>query len=129
MTSFHMSGKVAVIQALQSYFDAWNAHDVHAFLDNLSENCTYKDDSTAVHLNREEAGAHMERLLSSMPDLHVDVKTLSLNGQSEVEAQWVFNSHNISIPVKGKILLDGAKIEKVECRFDNDFLQKEFGLK
>lgn len=135
--------KIAVINAVQSYFDAWNSHDSKELMQSFTKEGSYADPSTQGSIDGEHIGLYLEKLVHAIPDLKFQIKSLALTDNKTIEAQWVMTGTNarsiangvpptgksIQIPGSGHMTINGAKVEKVRGYFDQGTFFEQLGLK
>lgn len=79
---------MAVMELVQTYFDAWNARDSEALVAAFAEGGTYQDPASGGVLTGEAIGAYAEGLWVMFPDLSFEVVSAVEAGPGRVAAQW-----------------------------------------
>ena len=76
---------MAMTDALDRYFDAWNARDGAAVVAALTEGGTYEDPTTGGALSGDALAVNVDGLAVGFPDLHFDI--VSCDPTSDTSAE------------------------------------------
>ena len=82
------------LQVARDGWDAWNAHDVNAWLKTLEEQHVWESDTLPAPLvGRDAAGQAMQMYLAAFPDLHFTVDQLLSSGDYVVSRYTATGTH------------------------------------
>ena len=84
---------MSLVQALDRYFDAWNAHDPEAVVAALTLGGTYEDPTTGGPLTGDALAESVGTLITGFPDVHFEVAIDCLD-ETRAAAQWVMKGTN-----------------------------------
>src|SRR5262245_11544288 len=85
---------MALSDALDRYFDAWNAHDGDAVVATLTPDATYEDPTTGRPISGDTLAANVNGLAAGFPDMHFDVVTVAATSATTAAAQWRMHGTN-----------------------------------
>jgi len=134
---------VALDDALDRYFDAWNAHDPDGVVAALTDDGTYEDPTTGGPLHGEALAANVAGLVEGFPDLRFEVVSVAPTGATTAAAQWrMLGTNTGAMPMGpatgGAVDLPGAdfldfdpaadRISKVVGYFDTATMLTQLGL-
>jgi len=129
--------------ALDRYFDAWNARDPLAVVASLADDGTYEDPMTGGPIAGVALSDHVAALITGFPDVHFDVVSRAGTGPTSAAAQWVMRGTNtgpmpggpptgatIALPGADFIDVDPASglVSRVVGYFDNATMLTQLGL-
>jgi steroid delta-isomerase-like uncharacterized protein len=129
--------------ALDRYFDAWNAHDGDAVTSALTEGGTYEDPTTGGPLSGDALAANVNGLAVGFPDLHFDLVSCDPTSDTTAAAQWRMTGTNtgatpmgpatggsIDLPGADFITYDPAadRLSTVVGYFDTALMLRQLGL-
>src|ERR1700736_555515 len=83
-----------VPDAVQTYFDAWNARDSGALVASFAEGGTYEDPASGGVLTGEAIGRYADGLWAIFPDLSFEVISAAETGPGRIAAQWRMTGTN-----------------------------------
>jgi steroid delta-isomerase-like uncharacterized protein len=130
-------------QALDRYFDAWNAHDPQAVVAALSTGGTYEDPTTGGPLKGDALAENVGTLMAGFPDLHFELVSVDTLDETRAAAQWLMKGTNTGPmpggPATGQaVALPGAdfidydpetdRLAKVVGYFDTATMLSQLGL-
>ena len=134
---------MGIIDAVDRYFDAWNAHDPDAVLGSLTPGGTYEDPTTGGPLAGDALAANVAGLVAGFPDVSFEIVSCAPISERAAAARWVMHGTNTGPmpggpPTGGTIALPGAdfldydpasdRIEKVVGYFDTATMLRQLGL-
>jgi steroid delta-isomerase-like uncharacterized protein len=134
---------MALADALDRYFDAWNARDGDAVVASLTDDGTYEDPTTGGPLNGDALAANVAGVVAAFPDLRFELVSVTPTGDTTASAQWRMQGTNtgaspIGPATGGTIDLAGAdfldydpsadKVSKVVGYFDTATMFAQLGL-
>jgi steroid delta-isomerase-like uncharacterized protein len=134
---------MALTDALNRYFDAWNARDGAAVVAALTADGTYEDPTTRGPIAGDALAANVEGLAGGFPDLHFDIESIAPTSETSAAAQWRMHGTNTGTtpmgpPTGGTVDLPGAdfltydpgadRISKVVGYFDSSLMLRQLGL-
>lgn len=134
---------MSMTDALDRYFDAWNARDGEAVAASLTEGGTYEDPTTGGPLTGDALAANVDGLAVGFPDLHFDVVSVDPTSDVTAAAQWLMHGTNTGATpmgpaTGGTIALPGAdfitydpgadRLSKVVGYFDTALMLKQLGV-
>ncbi len=76
-------------QALDRYFDAWNAHDPQAVVAALSTGGTYEDPTTGGPLSGDVLSENVGTLMTGFQDVHFELVSVDALDENRAAAQWL----------------------------------------
>lgn len=130
-------------QALDRYFDAWNAHDPQAVVTALSTGGTYEDPTTGGPLTGDALAENVGTLMTGFPDVHFELVSVDALDETRAAAQWIMTGTNTGPmpagPATGQaVALPGAdfisydpepdRLAKVVGYFDTATMLSQLGL-
>jgi len=128
-----------ILDVVQSYFNAWNAHDSEAIANEFNENGEYSDPN--IKIRGRDIGKYAQGLWEAFPDLSFGIVSKAETGNGMAAAQWLMKGINSGrfrgLPPTGKeILLPGAdfikikngKIESVIGYYDSKAVPEQLGF-
>ena len=133
---------MAVTDALNRYFDAWNAHDGEAVVAALTDDGTYEDPTTGGPISGDALAANVDALAAGFPDLHFDIESAGPTSETSAAAQWrMLGTHTGDSPMGpatgAAVDLPGAdfftydpdadRISKVVGYFDTGLMFRQLG--
>ncbi len=126
------------IEAVKTYFNAWNSHDVEAILDSLTPDGTYSDPVGGENLSGQSYADYINTLFTAFPDLKLELINNTVASNGMVAAPWIlFGTHKgpvgdysptnraIDLPGCDFITVDNGKVKKVIGYFDPEYLFKQ----
>ena len=134
---------MALTDALDRYFDAWNARDPDAVVASLTDGGTYEDPTTGGPLSGDALAANVAGLVGGFPDLHFEVVSVTPTSDMSAAAQWRMQGTNTGpMPMgpatRGTVDLPGAdfldydpaadRVSKVVGYFDTSTMLGQLGL-
>jgi steroid delta-isomerase-like uncharacterized protein len=134
---------MALADALDRYFDAWNAHDPQGVVASLTVDGTYEDPTTGGPLNGDALAANVAALVQGFPDLRFELASVAPTSETTAAAQWRMLGTNtgpmpLGPPTGGAVDLPGAdfieydhvadKVSKVVGYFDTQTMLGQLGL-
>jgi len=134
---------MSMTDALDRYFDAWNAHDGAAVVAALTDGGTYEDPTTGGPLSGDALAANVDGLAVGFPDLHFDVVSCDRTSETSAAAQWQMTGTNTGATpmgpaTGGSVDLPGAdfiaydpgadRLTKVVGYFDTALMLRQLGL-
>lgn len=132
---------MSAIEAVDAYFNAWNARDAAAILASLGEDGTYQDPTTEGPISGAALKGYIEALWAGFPDLAFEKKSRAETGGGRVAAEWIMRGTNSGsfrgLPPTGKsIECTGAdffetangKVTSVVGYFDPVAFPRQLGL-
>jgi ketosteroid isomerase-like protein len=80
---------MSIIDAVNRWYAAWNAHDTAAIADAMSPDGTYLDPVLGSPIDRAATAEHaVSNLLTMFPDAHFEVLTVGAMSDISAAAQW-----------------------------------------
>jgi len=134
---------MALTDALDRYFDGWNAHDGSAVVAALTPDGTYEDPTTHGPIGGDALAANVEGLAAGFPDLHFDIESVAPTSDTSAAAQWRMHGTNtgpmpMGPPTGGTVDIPGAdfltydpdadRISRVVGYFDPGLMLRQLGL-
>ncbi|MEX1009570.1 MAG: nuclear transport factor 2 family protein [Acidimicrobiia bacterium] len=134
---------MAIADALDRYFAAWNAHDGDGVVAALTDDGTYEDPTTGGPLRGDALAANVNGLVGGFPDLHFELGTVAPTSATSAAAEWRMQGTNTgSMPIGpatgGTVDLPGAdfltydpdadRISTVVGYFDTGLMLTQLGL-
>jgi steroid delta-isomerase-like uncharacterized protein len=135
---------VALQDALDRYFDAWNAGDGTAVVAALTGDGTYEDPTTGGPISGDALAANVAGVATGFPDLSFDIVSNAATSDTSAVVQWVMRGTNTgpmpggpatggTIALPGVDLLDydpaADRLTKVVGYFDTATMLTQLGLK
>jgi steroid delta-isomerase-like uncharacterized protein len=122
-------------EAVVTYFDAWNRHDVSAILDSLTPDGTYSDPVGGENLSGQSYADYVNTLFTAFPDLKLELISNTVASDGTVAAPWIlYGTHKgpvgdytptnraITLPGCDFITIEKGKVKKVIGYFDPNYL-------
>jgi len=134
---------MALTDALDRYFAAWNDHDPGAVVQSLTDGGSYQDPTTGGPLTGDAIARSVATLVSGFPDLHFDLVSVAATGAATAAAQWVMRGTNTGAmpsgpPTGQPVALPGAdfidydeaadRLSRVVGYFDTATMITQLGL-
>jgi steroid delta-isomerase-like uncharacterized protein len=134
---------MSMTEALDRYFDAWNARDGAAVVAALTEGGTYEDPTTGGPLSGDALAANVDGLAVGFPDLHFDIVSCDPTSDTSTAAQWRMTGTNtgatpmgpatggsVDLPGADFITYDAAadRLSKVVGYFDTALMLQQLGV-
>jgi steroid delta-isomerase-like uncharacterized protein len=134
---------MALDDALDRYFAAWNAHDPEGVVAALTDGGTYEDPTTGGPIGGDALAANVAGLVEGFPDLRFEVVSAAPTGATTAAAQWRMLGTNtgpmpLGPPTGGAVDLAGAdfleyepdadKVSRVVGYFDTATMLTQLGL-
>jgi steroid delta-isomerase-like uncharacterized protein len=134
---------MSLVQALDRYFDAWNAHDPRGVVSALTTTGTYEDPTTGGPLNGDALAESVGTLITGFPDVHFELVSVDALDDTRAAAQWLMKGTNTGPMPAGPatnqaIALSGAdfidydpdadRLAKVVGYFDTATMLTQLGL-
>lgn len=134
---------MSLSQALDRYFDAWNAQDPEGVVASLAPTGTYEDPTTGGPVSGAPLAENVATLIGGFPDLHFDIVSVDTVGQTGAAVQWLMRGTNTGTmpggpPTGQEVSLPGAdfieydpncdKLTKVVGYFDTATMLRQLGL-
>jgi steroid delta-isomerase-like uncharacterized protein len=131
-------------EALDRYFDAWNAHDPEGVVASLTPDGTYEDPTTGGPLTGAALAASVSGVVTGFPDVAFDLVSCTPTSETTAAAEWVMRGTNTGpMPggpaTGGTIALPGAdfldydpstdRLAKVVGYFDTATMLTQLGLR
>ncbi len=79
---------MALDDALDRYFDAWNAHDPDGVVAALTDDGTYEDPTTGGPLHGDALAANVAGLVEGFPDLRFEVVNVAVGKRNGTFSPW-----------------------------------------
>lgn len=103
------SNKKVAEDFLQSFADAFNAHDINAIMSHMTDDCVFQasagpDFDGESHTGQEQVRNAFENVFTTFPDAHWGNPRHFISGDRGV-TEWIFTGTK----------LDGAKVEVTGC--------------
>jgi steroid delta-isomerase-like uncharacterized protein len=127
---------------VESYVEAWNAHDAGAVVEAFAEGGTYTDPTVPGELTGEAIGENAADLWKTFPDLSFDVERLTRTDDGAVLLQWTMHGTQEGpmedLPPTGEtVVLPGTDvievgedgIASVRGYFDGGTMMRQLGLR
>lgn len=128
-------------QIIRTYIDAFNRHDLDAWLATFAPDGTYHDPTTTQPLSGQALKNHFDRVLTRFPDVILETVALHAITADLVVWRWVMRGTNTGsspgFPATGCSLnLPGCEfievrqglVQRVEGYFDRLSLREQLGL-
>lgn len=125
----------SAIEAVKTYFDAWDSHDIDAILDSLTLDGTYSDPVGGENLSGQVYADYAASLFTAFPDLKLELISNTVASNGIVAAPWLlFGTHKgavgnytatgreIILPGCDFITVEKGKVKKVIGYFDPEYL-------
>jgi steroid delta-isomerase-like uncharacterized protein len=134
---------MALADALDRYFDAWNARDGDAVVAALTDGGTYEDPTTGGPISGDALAANVDGLAAGFPDLQFVVGGVAPTSDTSAAAEWRMQGTNsgatpMGPATGGTVDLPGAdfltydpdadRISKVVGYFDTGLMLTQLGL-
>lgn len=134
---------MALSDALDRYFTAWNGHDPAGVVASLTAQGTYEDPTTGGPLAGDALAENVATLLGGFPDVHFELVSVDHIGECAAAVQWRMTGTNTgpmpggpptgqSIDLPGADFIDydpGAdRLAKVVGYFDTATMLSQLGL-
>jgi len=134
---------MALTEALDRYFDAWNAHDGTGVAASFTPDGTYEDPTTGGPLNGDALAASVTGVCRGFPDVSFELVSCAPTSDTAAVAQWVMHGTNTGPtpggpPTGGTIALPGVdvidydptadRLTKVVGYFDTATMLGQLGL-
>ena len=134
---------MSMTDALDRYFDAWNAHDGATVVAALTDGGTYEDPTTGGPLSGDALATNVDGLAVGFPDLHFDVVSCDPTSDTSAAAQWQMSGTNtgatpmgpatggtVDLPGAVFITYDPAadRLSKVVGYFDTALMLRQLGV-
>jgi steroid delta-isomerase-like uncharacterized protein len=134
---------MALADALDRYFDAWNAHDGDAVVAALTDDGTYEDPTTDGPLSGDALAANVNGLAVGFPDLHFEIRSLAPTSDTTAAGEWFMQGTNTGATpmgpaTGGTVALPGAdfitydpdtdRLSQVVGYFDTGLMLRQLGL-
>jgi steroid delta-isomerase-like uncharacterized protein len=134
---------MALDDALDRYFNAWNAHDPDGVVAALTDGGTYEDPTTGGPITGAALAASVAALVEGFPDLRFEIVSVAPMDATTAAAQWRMLGTNTGAmpmgpPTGGSVDLAGAdfleydpdtdRISKVVGYFDSATMLTQLGL-
>ncbi len=99
--------------AVQAYFDAWNARNVEAILTTLTADGKYSDPVGGSNLSGPALAAYISSLYAAFPDLRLELINISTASNGMIAAPWLlFGTHEGTLadiaPTRRGVVLPGC---------------------
>jgi steroid delta-isomerase-like uncharacterized protein len=132
-----------ISQALDRYFDAWNAHNPDAVVAAMASDGTYEDPTTGGPLSGEAFADNVRSLMVGFPDVRFELISVDALDDTRAAAQWLMKGTNsgpmpagpatnqtIALPGCDFIDYDPAedRLSKVVGYFDTATMLTQLGL-
>jgi hypothetical protein len=117
---------MALTDALDRYFAAWNARDPDAVVASLTHGGTYEDPTTGGPLNGGALAANVAGVVAAFPDLQLELVAVTPTGDTTASAQWRMQGTNNGASPIGPATAD--KVSKVVGYFDTATMFAQLGL-
>ncbi len=85
---------MALADALDRSFDAWNAHDGEGVVAALTDDGTYEDPTTGGPLNGDALAANVNGLAVGSPDLQFELAGVAPTSDTSAAAEWRMHGTN-----------------------------------
>src|SRR5579872_5588826 len=85
---------MALSDALDRYFAAWNDHDPAAVVASLTDKGTYEDPTTGGPLAGDALAQNVDSLLTGFPDVHFELVSVDHIGERAAAVQWLMTGTN-----------------------------------
>lgn len=82
------------LEAVRTYFSAWNQRNADAILASLTDDGSYEDPGTGGPISGAELKAYVEQLWAAFPDLQFEERSLGSIGPDRAAAEWVMLGTN-----------------------------------
>ena len=134
---------MALLAALDRYFDGWNAHDPDGVVASLSDDGTYEDPITGGPIGGDALAGYVSGILVGFPDLSFVVESVDASSDTEAVARWRMRGTNTGPtpdgpPTGGTIDLPGVdlltydpeqdRVRTVVGFFDTATMFRQLGL-
>jgi steroid delta-isomerase-like uncharacterized protein len=132
---------MALNDALDRYFAAWNEHDPEAVVRSFIAGGTYEDPTTGGPLSGDGLAANVSTLLVGFPDVHFELVSVHATGDASEAAQWLMRGTNTgpmpggpatgeTVALPGADFIDVAsdRLSKVVGYFDTATMLSQLGL-
>ena len=133
----HMDG----LDAVRTYFSAWNQRDADAILASLTDDGTYEDPGTGGPISGADLKSYVEGLWAAFPDLHFEERSLGSTGPDRAVAEWVMLGTNTGSfrglpPTQKSVRAEGSdfftlrdgKVATVKGYFNGGDVPSQLGL-
>jgi len=129
------------LDAVQKYFDAWNAHNPDAILKSLASRGHYSDPCGGENLSGEGLKNYTNAIFTAFPDVHFAITSTTDDGANKFTVEWVGKGTHkgplLGSPATGRTftwpgvdLIEVQDGKVLSCRgyFDQLTLLKQLGL-
>jgi steroid delta-isomerase-like uncharacterized protein len=79
---------MALTDALDRYFDAWNSHEPARVVEALTDGGTYEDPTTGGPLGGDALAANVASVYAGFPDVRFEIVSVAATGDESAAAQW-----------------------------------------
>ena|SRR5215211_462212 len=80
---------MSIIDAVNRWYAAWNAHDISAIADAISPTGTYIDPTLDSPIDNQATAQHgVSNLFKVYPDAHFEILTVGATSETTAAAQW-----------------------------------------
>ena len=79
---------MALTDALDRYFAAWNDHDPEAVVASLTDGGTYEDPTTGGPLSGDALARSVQGLITGFPDVRFEIVSVAPTSETTAAAQW-----------------------------------------
>jgi len=127
--------------AVQTYFDAWNAHNPDAILKSLASQGGYSDPCGGENLSGEGLKNYCAALFTAFPDIRFEITSTTHDGGNRFTVEWLGKGTHkgplLGSPATGRtfkwpgvdlIEVNDGKVLSVKGYFDQVTLLKQLGL-
>lgn len=95
-------GIKALTEAIDAYNDAWNAHDVDAAMAMHAPDMVFHNHTAGESARGEEVREHMERIMSSWPDMQFATRRLYVR-EGLVVQEWTATATHVNTLRRGEL--------------------------
>ncbi len=132
---------MTALDAAETYFSAWQAHDADAILASMTSDGTYADPLTGGPISGEGLRTYIEPLFAAFPDLNFEIVSHDEIGGGRVAARWIMRGTNTGsfrgLPPTSRAIenhgadfmeTEGGKVKSVVGYFDAGVVPRQLGL-
>jgi steroid delta-isomerase-like uncharacterized protein len=134
---------MAMLEALERYFDGWNDHDPVAVVASLCGDGTYEDPVTGAPIGGEMLAGYVGAILVGFPDLSFVIESVDASSDTQAVARWRMRGTNTGPtpdrpPTGGTVDLPGVdlltydpdqdRVRTVVGYFDTATMYHQLGL-
>jgi steroid delta-isomerase-like uncharacterized protein len=134
---------MALMDALDRYFAAWNSHEAARVVAALTDGGTYEDPTTGGPLGGDALAASVDGVFAAFPDVHFEIVSVAATGDESAAAQWRMIGTNtgplpggpatgahLDLPGADFFTFDAAadRVRKVVGYFDTATMLGQLGL-